>query len=242
MGQPRDGIALAAARGVLDQVAPARAVGRGVGQEPAHHVELVVAGPDLGPFLPARLLVPGVHHLGVVLRDVGEASTGQHFPPQVVRLDPARVGRVARAVVPAAIEGQEPRGLPLEVGAEAHLALVHREVGHASAELEQFLPGVAVLLVLPDRIAHRLLGQAVLELEGENRQAVQEEPNVQRPLGLVAAVAKLPSDREAVLFEALLRFLVPGRGRAVEQIQVVRPVLDAMPQDVDRAALADLPL
>ena len=94
------------------------------------------------------------------------------------------------------------------MGAEAHLALVHREVRHAAAELEQLLTGIAVLLVLPDRIAHRLLGQAVLELEGENREAVQEEANVQRPLGLVAAVAKLPSDREAVLREALLRFLV----------------------------------
>ena len=96
------------------------------------------------------------------------------------------------------------------MGAEAHVALVHREVGHAAAELEQLLAGVAVLLVLPDRVVHRLLGEAVLQLEREDRQAVDEEPDVQRPLRLVAAVAELPDDGEAVLLEALLRLHVPG--------------------------------
>ena len=58
MRQPGDRVALAAARRVLDQVAPARAVLADIGKQPAHHVELVVARPDLGPLLLARLLVP----------------------------------------------------------------------------------------------------------------------------------------------------------------------------------------
>ena len=55
--QPGDGVALAAARRVLDQVAPPRPVRPGVGQQAAHHVELVVARPDLRLAAPARLVV-----------------------------------------------------------------------------------------------------------------------------------------------------------------------------------------
>ena len=60
MRQPSDGVALAAARGVLDQVAPAGAVRGGVGEQPAHHVELVVARPDLGSRLPGRFSRPWI--------------------------------------------------------------------------------------------------------------------------------------------------------------------------------------
>ena len=155
---------------------------------------------------------------------------------------PLWVGRIAGAVVPAPVERQEPGRLPLEVGAEAHVALVHREVGHAAAELEQLLAGVTVLLVLPHRIANGLLGEAVLQLEREDRQAVDEEPDVERPVCLVAAVAKLPDDGEAVLLEAPLRLHVPGRRRAVEDVQVVRAVPEAVAQHVDGAALRDLAL
>ena len=189
VGQPSDGVALPAARRVLDQVAPARPARRGVGQQPAHHVELLVARPNLRPLFLAGLLVLRLHHLGIVLQDVGQALAGQHLAPQVVGLDAARVGRIASPVVPAPVERQEPGRLPLEMRAETHVALVHREVGHAAAELEQLLAGVAVLPVLPDRVVHRLLGQAVLQLEREDRQAVDEEPDVERPLGVVAAVA-----------------------------------------------------
>ena len=173
---------------------------------------------------------------------MGQALSREHLAPQIAGLDPARVGWVAGAVVPAAVEGQEPGRLALEVGAEEHLVLVHGEVGHAAAELEQLLARVAVLAVLPDRVLRRLLGEGVLQLEGEDRQAVDEEADVQRPLGLVAAVVKLPGDGEAVLRETLPGLLVAGRGRAVEEVEVVRAVPDAVAQHLDGAPLRDLAL
>ena len=239
MREPSDGVALAAARGVLDQVAPASAVRGGVGEQPAHHVELVVAGPDLDSRLPAGFLVPGFHHLSVVLQEVRQALAGQHFAPQIAGLDAARVGRIARPVVPAAVEGQEPRRLAPEMGAETHLRLVHREMGDAAAKLEQLLARVAILPVLPDRVVHRLLGEVVLHLEGDDRQAVDEERDVERPLRLVSTVAKLPGHDEAVPLEAVPRLLVAGRRGAVEQVEVVRAVPDAVAQHLDRAPLGN---
>ena len=203
MGQPRDGVALAAARRVLDQVARACTLRRGAGQQAAHHIELVVAGPDLRPSLPARLFVLDDHHLGVVFQDVRQALASQHLAPQVVGLDAARVRRIPGPIVPTPVERQEPGRLPLQMRAEAHFALVHGEVGDAPAQFEQLLPRISVPPVLFDRIVDGLLGEVVLQFEGEHRQSVDEQPDVERPLRIVAAVPDLPGDGEAVLPEAL---------------------------------------
>ena len=92
------------------------------------------------------------------------------------------------------------------------------------------------------RIVRRLLGEAVLQLEREHRQPVDEQPDVQRPLRIVPAVAKLPGNREPVLREPLLRLDVVLRWRTVEQIQVQRSVFDPVAEHVDGAALGNLPL
>ena len=57
-------------------------------------------------------------------------------------------------------------------------------------------------------------------------------------LGFVAAVAQLPGNGEAVLLEESLRLRVLGRGCAVEEVEVVRSVLDAVAQHVNSAPFA----
>ena len=227
MGQPGDGVGLAAAGRVLDQIALARPVLGRIGQEPPHHVELVVAGEDLLSFLPARLFVLLFDDLGIVFQDIGQALRGEDPLPQVVGLEPIGVGRVARPVVPALVEGQEPGALALEVGAHAHLLVVDGKMHDAAAELEEQLPRVAVAAVLLDGVLHRLLGQVVLQLKGGDGQAVDEQAQVQGAPRLVAAVAQLAGDAEAVGGKALGGLDVARRGRAVEQVQRVRAVLDA---------------
>ncbi len=237
--QPRDAVALAAARAVLDQVAPARTIVVGIGQQLAHHVQLVVAREDLRLFLAARLRVLELHHLRVVLQDVGEAERGEHALPEVVGLEALRVRRIARAIVVALVEGQEPTGLAFQFGAEFHLRIVHGEVHHAAAELEEQFLGVAVALVLLHGILHRLLGEAVLQLEGGDGQAVEEEAEVQRELGVVRAEMQLAGDAEAVVGILLLRGLVAQRGRGVVQVDVQRTIVEAFAQHVDHTLLGD---
>ena len=128
----------------------------------------------------------------------------------------------------------------MKLGAEAHLVVVDCEVYEAASELEQLLTRVAVALVLLDSVLHRLLGEAVLELEGGDRQAVDEEAQVEGKLGVVAAVPKLSRNAESVQRVQVLRPLVFGGRGAVEEVESVGPVLDTVAQHVYGAALADL--
>src|SRR5205809_5363459 len=97
--------------------------------------------------------------------------------------------------------------------------VVYGEVHHAAPELEESLARVAVALVLVDSVVHGLLGEAVLELEGADRQAVDEQAEVQRELRLIAAVTELPGDAEAILRVALSGRRVAWRRRAVEEVR-----------------------
>ena len=128
------------------------------------------------------------------------------------------------------------------MGAEPHLVVVDGEVDKAAANLEELLPWVAVALVLLDRIIHRLLRQAVLQLEGGDWQAVDEQAQVQGKLGLVSAVVELPRHAEAVLPVLHPGLLVPRRRCAVHEVDLVRPVPDALAEHVDGPALRDLSL
>ena len=184
---------------MLDEIPLPGPVSARTGQELPHHIELVVARPDLHLLLLARLLILDLDDLGVALQDVGQPVAGENLFPEVIGLEAIRVGRVAGAVVPALVEGPEPRGLALEVCAVLHLVVVHREVRHRAAELEELLAGVAVALVLLHGVLDRLLGEAVLQLERGDRQAIDEQAEVERALGLITAVAELACDREAVL-------------------------------------------
>ena len=76
----------------------------------------------------------------------------------------------------------------------------------------------------------------------DDRKAVDEERDIERPLRLVSAVAKLSGHGEAVPLEAVPGLLVARRRGAVEQVEVVRAVLDTVAQHLDRAPLGNLAL
>ena len=87
MGQPGDGVALAAAGRVLDQVATAYAVGACVGQQAAHYVELDGSAARFGsasscPFSRPSILLLGRSSLGYWSGSRGGAlpATGSRLP------------------------------------------------------------------------------------------------------------------------------------------------------------------
>jgi len=62
---------------------------------------------------------------------------------------------------------------------------------HATAKLEQFLARIAVGHVLPHRVIHRLLGEAVFQFKSGDWQAVDKKPHIQRKLRLIPAHAAI---------------------------------------------------
>ena len=118
VSQPSDRVGLATARRVLDEILGAHSPAGRVGQQLAHHVQLVIARPYLLSPLASGLVVPRLHDLSVVLDDVGEPIAGENLLPQVIGLEAIGVWTVALAVIPALVERQEPGLLAPQVGAE----------------------------------------------------------------------------------------------------------------------------
>ncbi len=136
---------------------------------------------------------------------------------QVIGLQAAGVGWIARATVPALVERQEPRRLALQLGAETHLDIVHRHVRDAAPRLEQQFLRVARGLVLDDGVGYRLLGQRVLQLKSQHRQAIDENHQIQLVAGIVA-VAHLAGDAENVLVEGFGGDGISRRGQHLVEI------------------------
>ncbi len=82
---------------MLDEIAPPHAPLLNVGQQLPYHVELVVARKDLLALLLAGPLVLFLDDLGIVLQDVGQSLAGEDLFPQVIGLEPARVGTMPKA-------------------------------------------------------------------------------------------------------------------------------------------------
>ena len=96
------------------------------------------------------------------------------------------------------------------------------------------------MLILIDRVIHVLFGELVFQLEGNHRQTVDENAQVQRQLGCVGGEVQLARDAEYVLGMQLRGGGVVHAGRHVEQHKAGRVDLYAPAQHIDDAALGDL--
>ena len=82
-------------------------------------------------------------------------------------------------MIVALIEGEKPRLLSLQRGRHENLLGIHRKMSKATPETEQWLFRIAILLILGNRMGHRLTGNRILHLARENRQTIEEKPQIQ---------------------------------------------------------------
>ena len=244
VSEPGDGEALAAPGRVLDQVALACACRARVGHELPHALELLVARKD-------QEALAGLAPLLVLLLDLVDELANQieHAVPRPgllpeiggsVALVGGRQGRVAGAAELSLVEGEEARLRPGELGGDVDQVRVHREVRQTAAVDEERLTGVAVGLVLPDRVLDVLAVEGVLELGGEDRDSVEKEHQVEAVL-VPSAVADLAHHGEEVRRLQPAGLLVePARGAEVGEPELAARVPDAGAQDVERTAPLDL--
>ena len=170
VGEPADGVALAAAGGVFDEVVVAPALrSRAASTSWRTRLQLVVAREDHGLLLHLAALV-GALLLDLQVKEAGEkiqqAVALENLLPQVGGAvgSALGIGGIAGAAVAAFVEGQEMRGRAREARGHEHRVGVHGEMDQRAAlELEDGLARVAVLAVLALGIVNRLAGERVLE-------------------------------------------------------------------------------
>ena len=149
------------------------------------------------------------------------------------------VRRVALAEVVAEVERQEPRRLALQLRRHRDRIGVDGEVDER-APPERDVLRIAVVAVLLDRVLDVLAGEMVLQLGRRDRDAVEEQAEVER-LVRVRVERKLAGDGQAVgvvVGDQLGRD--PERGLAVREADLDVLVADAVAEDIDRPALVDL--
>ena len=241
-GGPGDRVGLARACRVLDQVAVPHAVVGGVVEQAAHHIQLVIAREDQG--LPRQRVGRLAFQQHEVLDDASQALLAEHLFPQIRRLVAIGVGRIALALVVALVEGQEEGGAPRQFGGHEHLVGVHGHVHQGPAELQQRLAGIAPFAVLLLAVVARgLAGPGVLELNRDQRQAVEEEHHVDLFGRVRLRITDLAGDAEDVGGEVLVH---PGGGagqrRGVHQHEERIVNRQAFLQQVQHAVLFDQPV
>ena len=114
---------------MFDQVFAARSVGQHGGEQFAGGVELVEAGEDPAGEL---LLVVAARH-DVAAEDVEPGVGLPDLLPEIGGGGAVGVGRIAGAVVVAAVEGQEDAVGAGEAGAHLHLAVADGEMHQRAA-------------------------------------------------------------------------------------------------------------
>ncbi len=149
------------------------------------------------------------------------------------------VRRVALPEVVPKVERQEPRRLPLQLGRHRDRIGVDGEVDQR-APAERDVLRIAVGAVLLDRVLDVLAGEVVLQLRGCDRDAVEEQAEVDRlvRLGIEGQLARDGQPVGVVVGDQLGRDT--ERGLAVREPDLDVLIADAVPQDIDRAALVDL--
>ena len=215
---------------MLNQILLPHAVVSGIGEQSAHHINLVIARPD------AVLLVL----LRIVLQDVGKAAAGKHLPPEIVGLDAIGIRRIARAVIHPLVERQKDRLLALQVRAEHSLAVVQSKMSKTATLGKKLLPRVSVILILTDGIMDGLLGETVLELKSRHRQPVHKQRNVKRKPSVGTAITKLTSNRKPIGIKKLRSLRIPQRRRRKIKLNVMLPMADPIPQHIHRPPLVNL--
>lgn len=175
-----------------------------------------------------------------VLNEVEDAITRPDLFPEIGGGKAFEAGRVACALLVAAVEGDETGGGAFEFGGEVDEVGIDGEVGEAAAEGEERFTRIAVLPVLFDGVLHGLTGERIFEFDCEDGDAIEEDGGIEAVFVLLA-VFQLADNAEDIALIEFLRFWVErGDGLEVGEFEFDAHGFEAVAQDVQGAIFADL--
>ena len=252
--RPGDGVGLARARAVLDQVTLPRPLGASGGHQSVDRVPLVEAREDQSLFgvafaLPVLLLF--LLQVDEAAEDVEPGIALEDLLPKVVGSVAMRIRRITGTAFVALVEGQEEGVTAGQSGGHPHLFLADGKVHQgALAEGQQRLGfaglgilGRAVFLVLPLGVVDGLL-ELGLQLQRRYRHPVDEQHKIQARVVAVAGIGRVGN----FLHHAQTVVLVAVQGfgiQAMVRFELAEPnlctaILEAVAQYMQRAMLVHL--
>ena len=236
MGEPRDSVALATARRVLDQSVVADALAARGSHQEAHGFELVIPWEDHRLDLrPASPVVPLLLHLQMheARQKVEQAVALQHLLPQVrgAVAAPARIRRVAGAAIAAAIEGKKVGGVAGEARSHQNRLGVHRKMHNCTPlEAENRYSWITIRPVLLAGILDVLSRHWILQLQGDDRDPVDAQRHIERLLR-TRRIMKLARQPDAVGRVARVQLRIqPVRRLEERDVQSPAVALEPMPE------------
>ena len=225
---------------MLDQITFTDTVLLHISQQLLHAVELMVTRPDLFDGLLLGILVHLFDDLRVIFYNARQFSLGKDILPKVVCHKTVRIRRISRAIVIAFIERQEPAIFPGKFRTELNRGIIHSKMNHATLEGEQQIMKISVFLILAHSVFCILLCKLVLQLHCDNREAVDEQANIQSQFSCILRIAQLPCHAEDVLLIHDSGLLVIFGRCQIEHDEICRINLHAIAQYINDASLSDL--
>ena len=184
MSQPSNCICLTTTGRVLNQVVLFGVVFHHIRYQLTHSIKLMIAGENQG-FLSFSLAGVRVF-LGFILQEndlvdqIQYSVLLQDILPHIGHVDAVRIVGVTLTGIDtfaaAFVEGQEERGLTLQVGTHIYLVQVHGEVCQTTClEFQQTSLGITLIFVLTDGILIILSAGIALQFKSEDGNAIQED-------------------------------------------------------------------
>ena len=227
---------------MLNQVTSSNTVLLYILKKFCNHRQLMVTRKHLLILLLFGFRIYFLNNLRIIFNNIGKPVLSKDILPQVIRHDAIGIGRITCTIVVSLIKRQEPGILTFQFRAELHSGIIQGEVYHTPFKLEQQFLGIAVCLILIDRIIHVLLCQLVFQLTGNNRQTIDEDYKVQRKLCIILGVHQLSGNTEDILSKELFGLFILFGGSHIEHHEVGRINFDAITQNIYYAPLRNLAL
>ena len=220
VGKPGNGIRFARTGTVLDQIILSRAVDLHICEQLGHDIQLVVSRENHAfRFNLAGLLITINLQMQILLQYLKQPVPAKDVLPEIGSIITIRIVRISLAADPAGtvaplVEGKEICPGTFEAGGHIYICKIHGKVDQDTLfKCKYSISSGAVELVLGDGICSILTRELALQLHGDNRDAVQEQDDIDAVLilervmelaGTVEDIGLILDDRRRI--ETGLRF------------------------------------
>ena len=218
---------------MLDQVSLSNSISLGVRQQRSDQLQLVIARKYLLVALFMCFFILIANDLHIIFNDIGEIIFAKDFFPEIICLHAVRIWWIACTIVVTFVERQEPRLLPLELGAHPHFIVIYSKVNDTPLKAKKHFIRSAFIFILLYSIRCILLRKLIFQLHGNDGQTIQKQAYIQCQQWILAGILELPGHTENILCVEFGGSFIAGRRTHIKHIQYQVLITEPLAQQVD---------